>query len=71
MPNHQTTCISSLYWPPHPPVTILVLCDHELVFNWDITDELRMLFEKFGPIKECKVMVDKNTGMSRQLGFVR
>lgn len=30
-----------------------------------------MLFEKFGPIKECKVMVDKNTGMSRQLGFVR
>jgi RNA recognition motif-containing protein len=35
------------------------------------TDELRMLFEKFGPIKECKVMVDKNTGMSRQLGFVR
>eukprot|EP01122_Echinamoeba_exundans_P004368 TRINITY_DN143_c0_g2_i3.p1 TRINITY_DN143_c0_g2~~TRINITY_DN143_c0_g2_i3.p1 ORF type:complete len:776 (-),score=85.06 TRINITY_DN143_c0_g2_i3:26-2044(-) len=33
--------------------------------------DLRKLFEPFGPIRECKVMVDKNTGISRQIGFVR
>jgi hypothetical protein len=32
---------------------------------------LRKLFEPFGQIRECKVMVDKNTGISRQIGFVR
>jgi len=34
-------------------------------------DDLRGLFEKFGPINTCKVMVDKQTGQSRQIGFVR
>lgn len=36
-----------------------------------MTDDLRALFEKFGPINTCKVMVDKATGQSRQIGFVR
>lgn len=34
-------------------------------------DDLRAMFEKFGPITTCKVMVDKQTGQSRQIGFVR
>jgi len=34
-------------------------------------EELRELFGKFGPIKECKVMIDKTRGCSRQIGFVR
>jgi len=34
-------------------------------------DDLRAMFEKFGPINTCKVMVDKNTGQSRQIGFVK
>jgi len=34
-------------------------------------DDLRMLFGEFGPITECKVMVDRYTGVSRQIGFVR
>eukprot|EP01121_Diplochlamys_sp_Union-15-3_P003717 TRINITY_DN13654_c0_g1_i1.p1 TRINITY_DN13654_c0_g1~~TRINITY_DN13654_c0_g1_i1.p1 ORF type:complete len:299 (-),score=48.08 TRINITY_DN13654_c0_g1_i1:72-968(-) len=33
--------------------------------------DLRDLFGKFGFITDCKVMVDHNTGMSRQIGFVR
>lgn len=34
-------------------------------------DDLMELFAKFGQITECKVMVDKNTGISHQIGFVR
>jgi RNA recognition motif-containing protein len=34
-------------------------------------EDLRGLFDKFGPINTCKVMVDKVTGQSRQIGFVR
>jgi len=34
-------------------------------------DDLREMFEKFGPINTSKVMVDKATGQSRQIGFVR
>jgi len=33
--------------------------------------ELLDLFGVFGNIEECKVMIDKNTGTSRQIGFVR
>lgn len=33
--------------------------------------DLRDLFGKFGEIVDCKVMIDKNTGASRQIGFVR
>jgi hypothetical protein len=29
------------------------------------------MFSKFGSIIECKVMVDRYTGVSRQIGFVR
>jgi len=34
-------------------------------------DVLRQLFGKYGKIVDCKVMVDRNTGLSRQIGFVR
>jgi len=34
-------------------------------------EDLRLLFGTFGKITECKVMVDKNTGISHQIGFVR
>mmetsp|Transcript_8292 Transcript_8292/g.13506 ORF Transcript_8292/g.13506 Transcript_8292/m.13506 type:complete len:463 (-) Transcript_8292:163-1551(-) len=34
-------------------------------------DQLRAMFAPFGSIAECKVMVDKQTGVSRQIGFVR
>jgi len=34
-------------------------------------EDLRKLFEKFGLISECKVMIDRATGLSRQIGFVR
>jgi RNA recognition motif-containing protein len=34
-------------------------------------DDLRKLFSKYGNIMECKVMIDRNTGLSRQIGFVR
>jgi len=34
-------------------------------------DDLRNLFGKYGKIVDCKVMVDRNTGLSRQIGFVR
>jgi len=34
-------------------------------------DDLRKLFGKYGKIVDCKVMVDRNTGLSRQIGFVR
>jgi len=34
-------------------------------------EDLRRLFGTFGKITECKVMVDKNTGISHQIGFVR
>lgn len=34
-------------------------------------EDLRGMFDKFGPITTCKVMVDKQTGQSRQIGFVR
>lgn len=29
------------------------------------------MFTRFGTISDCKVMVDRNTGQSRQIGFVR
>jgi len=34
-------------------------------------EDLRKLFGKFGQIVDCKVMIDRNTGLSRQIGFVR
>lgn len=34
-------------------------------------EDLRKLFGKFGNIIDCKVMIDRNTGLSRQIGFVR
>jgi RNA recognition motif-containing protein len=34
-------------------------------------DDLHQLFGKYGKIVDCKVMVDRNTGLSRQIGFVR
>jgi RNA recognition motif-containing protein len=36
-----------------------------------LLDDLREIFVKFGPIAALKVMVDKVTGESRQIGFVR
>jgi hypothetical protein len=33
-------------------------------------DELREFFEKYGPVIECNIMLDKNTGRSRGFGFV-
>ncbi len=44
-----------LYFPPHP----------------SITEQLKALFSVFGNIEECRVMMDKKTGRSRQIGFVR
>lgn len=38
--------------------------------NFD-NEKLKKLFEKYGNIKEVKVMMDKNTGQSKQIGFVR
>jgi RNA recognition motif-containing protein len=29
------------------------------------------MFSRFGTVLDCKVMVDKHTGVSRQIGFVR
>jgi hypothetical protein len=34
-------------------------------------EDLRALFAGFGEISDCKVMVDRHTGVSRQIGFVR
>ncbi|KAL6044025.1 putative ATP-dependent RNA helicase dhx33 [Balamuthia mandrillaris] len=34
-------------------------------------EQLKEMFSKFGKIVECKVMVDKKTGKSKQIGFVR
>jgi len=34
-------------------------------------EDLRKLFENFGNIITCKVMIDRKTGLSRQIGFVR
>jgi len=34
-------------------------------------DDLRSLFSPYGHVTDVKVMVDKNTGASRQIGFVR
>lgn len=33
--------------------------------------DLIALFSQFGDIKDCKVMINKSTGLSRQIGFVR
>lgn len=33
-------------------------------------DDLRAEFEKFGPVRDCKVMTDRETGRSRGFGFV-
>jgi len=34
-------------------------------------DDLRVMFENFGTVITCKVMIDRETGKSRQIGFVR
>jgi len=34
-------------------------------------EDLRAIFAVFGTVLDCKVMVDKVTGLSRQIGFVR
>lgn len=33
-------------------------------------DDLRKLFETFGPVSSAKVIMDKDTGQSRGFGFV-
>jgi len=33
-------------------------------------DDLRVLFEQFGPVSSAKVITDKETGRSRGFGFV-
>jgi hypothetical protein len=35
------------------------------------TEQLKSLFSVFGRVEECRVMLDKRTGRSRQIGFVR
>eukprot|EP00761_Pharyngomonas_kirbyi_P012994 gb/GECH01013021.1/.p1 GENE.gb/GECH01013021.1/~~gb/GECH01013021.1/.p1 ORF type:complete len:438 (+),score=108.02 gb/GECH01013021.1/:1-1314(+) len=57
-PNNQRTPAPSnnLYIKPLLPTTN--------------EEQLRQLFSPFGPIKQVKVMIDKLTGQSRQIGFV-
>ena len=39
--------------------------------SWDTNDEsLASAFEQFGPVKEAKVILDRETGRSRGFGFV-
>ena len=39
--------------------------------SWNTDDTgLRSAFEKFGPLSEAKVIVDRDTGRSRGFGFV-
>lgn len=39
--------------------------------SWNTTDEsLRQAFDKFGPIREAKVITDRDTGRSRGFGFI-
>jgi RNA recognition motif-containing protein len=34
-------------------------------------DQLRELFGRYGTVVDAKVMIDRNTGQSRLIGFVR
>lgn len=61
----NSTPNSSAYLQPHTNLYIKPLLENTT------EEHLRAVFEKFGEIIECKVMVDKNTGTSRQIGFVR
>lgn len=39
--------------------------------SWNTTDDgLRSAFENFGPVREAKVITDRDTGRSRGFGFV-
>lgn len=39
--------------------------------SWNTTDMiLRQAFERFGPVTEAKVVLDRETGRSRGFGFV-
>jgi RNA-binding protein Musashi len=39
--------------------------------SWTTTQEkLRKYFEQYGPVKDCVLMVEKETGRSRGFGFV-
>lgn len=39
--------------------------------SWNTTDEsLRAAFEEFGPVREAKVILDRETSRSRGFGFV-
>eukprot|EP01083_Nonionella_stella_P058977 154386_1 len=52
---------------PQDPCNVYI---HNFPKMWSKTDLLR-LFEQFGPITSAKVLQDKQTGESRQIGFVR
>ena len=40
-------------------------------FRYDVTeDDLREIFEPYGPVQRVKVLIDRETGRSRGFGFV-
>ncbi|MFK8021679.1 MAG: RNA recognition motif domain-containing protein [Pseudomonadales bacterium] len=44
-----------------------------LVRNLDRTtteDELKKIFQEFGPVQSCTLVVDKESGLSKGFGFV-
>eukprot|EP00818_Percolomonas_sp_WS_P003129 CAMPEP_0117446252 /NCGR_PEP_ID=MMETSP0759-20121206/6235_1 /TAXON_ID=63605 /ORGANISM="Percolomonas cosmopolitus, Strain WS" /LENGTH=812 /DNA_ID=CAMNT_0005238493 /DNA_START=858 /DNA_END=3292 /DNA_ORIENTATION=- len=63
--------LSNKALPPHSVVEPRSnLYVKHLPVSYD-NQKLRVLFERFGKIKEVKVMMDKHTGLSKQIGFVR
>jgi RNA recognition motif-containing protein len=60
-PGHSQTTS----FPPSSNLYVKNLLAHQR------EDELKELFEPFGQVLDVKVMIDKNTRESRQIGFVR